>query len=195
MSNFIDLDSFYRDRETYPNENEYQISNQGVASWFRKSRSVTNLPQDPNTQPVDYVTSIRVKYLTLPYSDDLSEVPRVYIDFRSRDYKDINLISTIGGEHSQDKFICEFHKIQNDRNGDPLWIIYKCKMTQVMRFNRKDNVLLRISSRNGNTLPQQDDNIPSPPSSTKQSLVTFEIIPYTRDGRFDDHVTEPVFIS
>lgn len=192
MSTFIDLDSFWRNRENYPNENAYELTEQQTETWFRQSRSVRAFPQNPSTQPLLFVTTINIKYLTLPYTDELSRMPRIYVNFRSKRYADVHLIQAIDGKQSQAKFICVPDRIQTDNNDVPLWIHYRCTMEQTMRFENKDTIIFEITTRSGDILPQQDTSIPEPPDPLKQSLCTFELTPYIRDSDYDNHLTEPM---
>lgn len=192
MSTFIDLDSIWRDRDVYPNENNYELEPKQVETWFKSARSVRAFPQNPNTQPLEFATTINIKYLTLPYSETVSEFPRVYVNFRSKRYQDIHLINAIDGKQPYAKFICHLDRIQNDRNGNPLWIHYRCNMEQTMRFERGEPVLFQITTRDGTTLPQLDTSVPTPPDPTRQTLCTFELTPYIRDGDYDNHLVEPL---
>ena len=188
MANFIDLDSIWRDREIYPNENNYEVGSAQVDSWYKSSRAVRAYPQNPNTQPLEFATTVNIKYLTLPYSDTLSEFPRVYINFHSKRYADLNLISSIDGKQLDSKFVCVPEKIQNDVNGNPQWIHYKCLMEQTMRFVRGEPVLFQVITRNGSILSQLDTSVPDKPDPTKQTLCTFEVTPLIRDGSFSQDV-------
>ena len=191
MSTFIDLDSIFRDREVYPNEASYEVSENQVETWFKSSRSVRAHPQNPNTQPLEFATSIKIHYLATPYTEELADVPRLYVNFRSILYKDIHLIHAIDGRQPDAKFICSFEKIQNDSNGDPLWIHWKCSMEQVMRFRRGEPIFFEITTRSGTVIPQQDTDVPDDPDPTKQTLCTFETLPYIRDGDYDNHLVDP----
>lgn len=190
MATFVDLDSIFRDRESYPNPNNYQLSPKQVDTWFKRARTVRAYPQNPNTQPLEFATTVNIKYLTIPYSEDVVELPRIYINFRSDKYKDIYLINAIDGKHHDSKFICLPERVQNDRNGNPLWIHYKCQMEQTMRFERGSPILFQITTRNGTVLPSLDTTVPTAPDPTKQTLCTFEITPYIRDGDYDNHLVE-----
>ena len=147
MSTFIDLDSIWRDRDVYPNENNYELEPKQVDTWFKSARSVRAFPQNPSTQPLEFATTINIKYLTLPYSETLSEFPRIYVNFRSKRYKDIHLINAIDGKQPTAKFICNFDRIQTDRNGNPLWIHYRCNMEQTMRFERGEPAIFQVTTR------------------------------------------------
>lgn len=187
MSNFIHLDSIYRDRETYPNENNYQVVGKQLDSWFRAARNVTPLPPNPSTQPLNFVLAVNIRHLVLPYSADLAEMPLVFVDFHCKKYQDIHLVSAINGTQPDARFICSFDKIQNDSAGTtPLWIHYKCNIEQVMRFERGDDVSITFTTRSGAVLTQQDTSPPDDADPTKQSLITFELTPYLRDGDYSE---------
>lgn len=188
MSSFIDLDSIWRDREMFPNENKYGLTPNQIETWFRESRTVRAFPQEPSTRPVEFATTINMKYLSLPYTDILSTFPRIYVNFSCREYKDVRLINTIDGRLPEAKFICQFDKVQNDSAGNPIWLHYKCEMEQTMRFKRDDIITFELTSRNGSTLPQNDNPPNEEPNSNVQTLATFEVTPYIRDGDYDNHM-------
>jgi hypothetical protein len=192
MATFIDLDSVWRDRDSYPNENNYELGPKKIESWFKSARSVRAYPQNPNLQPLEFATTVNITYMTVPYSETVSEFPRLYVNFRSQKYKDIHLINTIEGRHMDAKFICVFDKIQSDRNGNPMWIHYKCDMEQTMRFERGEPIVLQITTRDGSVLPQLDTPPDQPPDPLKQNLITFEVTPYIRDGDYDNHLVQPL---
>lgn len=192
MATFIDLDSFWRDRETYPNENDYELSSNKIHTWFRAPRTVRSSPQYTGFSPLEFSTTVNIRYMTLPYTDDLAELPRIYVNFRSKHYKDVHLITSIEGKQMDSKFICVPEKVQNDSNGDPLWIHYKCLMEQAMRFNRGDPIVLQLTTRSGEVLPQQDSPPDQDPDPLKQSLITFEVTPYLRDGDYNHHMSSPI---
>ena len=191
MASFINLDSFYRDREVYPNENAYQVDARQTETWFAAARTTMSVAQNPSIKPREFATTVNIRYLSLPYTDDLAEMPIVFINFHSKEFKDIHLISSINGVQMDAKFVCRFDKIQNDRNGDPMWIHYQCNMEQTMRFKRGDPVVLSITTRSGNILPQQDTYVPTDADPTKQSQITFEITPYINDADYSNHTTTP----
>lgn len=180
------MDSFWRDRESYPNENDYELQPKQVETWFKSARTVRAFPQNPSTQPLEFSTTLNIKYLQIPYSETVAELPRIYVNFRSKKYKDIHLINAIDGKQPSAKFICVFERTQLDRNGDPIWIAYRCNMEQAMRFERGEPVIFQITTRNGTVLPQLDTSVPADPDPTKQTLCTFEVTPYLRDGSYND---------
>ena len=190
MSTFIDLDSIQRDREVYPNPFDYEVTANQIKDWFRGARSVRPFPQNPNTQPREFATTVNIRHLIFPYSALLADFPVVYIDFHSATYKDIHLIQTINGIHADSRFICSFDKIQNDQFGAPLWIHYKCNMEQTLRFKRDDPVVFRVTTRSESILPNPDTVVPDAPDPFKQTLCTFEITPYIRDGDYSESLQE-----
>lgn len=191
MATFIDLDSIFRDRENYPNPNSYELSPQQIKSWNRSARTVRAFPQGPNTKPLEFVTTINIRLMTLPYSEDLAALPRVYVKFNCHTYKDINLIQTINGVHSQALFICTPDRIQTDpaQGDEPAWIHYKCTMEQTIRFKRDDTVTIEFTTRSGDVLPNTDTLEPNPADPAQQSLITFELTPYIRDNDYSNHMT------
>ncbi len=190
MSSFIDLDSFWRDREAFPNPFKYNLQPSQVETWFKFARSVRAHPQNANVQPLEFATSVNIRHLTLPFNEDIVGLPRVYVNFRSQTYKDIHLISAIDGRQPNAKFICTFDKIQLDKDIRPAWIHYKCNMEQVMRFRRGVPVELEITTRNGTTIPGHDTSPPDDADPDQQTLCTFELTPYILDSNFDNHMTE-----
>lgn len=191
MANFIDLDSLYRDKEAYPNENNYELTPVQVREWFRKPREVRAFPQNPAKSPLEFVVTVNIKILTLPYTPALEDLPRIYVDFHSRRYPDVNLLSTIGGVHPTARFVCTLKKVQTDATGaNKLWAHYECNMEQTMRMMREDPVVIVFTSPDGQTLPSQDDPLPAPPNPFKQSYITFCVTSYLRDGDYMNHLTE-----
>lgn len=67
MSSFVDLDSFWRDRDAYPNPCQYELTPGQVALWTSSAREVRALPQNPNSRPLDFVDAISIISATLPY--------------------------------------------------------------------------------------------------------------------------------
>lgn len=194
MATFIDLDSIWRDRDTYPNACDYEVLPEQIKTWFRQAREVRAYPQNTNTRPQEFVTTVNIALLTLPFNEQLSILPRIYVDFHCRRYDDRYLISTIGGRQPEARFICILDRIQFDiDNITPLWIHYKSPMEQTLRFLRDDPVVFRITDRNGTVLPFFIDDDPTQPADpTQQSMVTFTITPYIRDSTYDNHAVAPI---
>jgi hypothetical protein len=197
MSTFVDLDSIWRDRITYPNPCDYVVTADKVQTWGQMSRSVMALPQNQNIRPLDFVNAVTVVALVLPYNTTLTGYPCVYVNMCCQEYKDEYLINTIGGILPRARFKCFFDKIQNNSSGDPTWIHYKCTMEQVMRYKRNSPVTLQITSRDGTILPFFDESVnpdyqDNEIDPTQQSLITFCVTPYIRDGSYTNQTIEPI---
>lgn len=194
MSNFIMIDSVHRDRENYPNENDYELTPSQVETWFRASRSVRAYPQNASTQPLEFVTDLEILSLIVPYTIAMSKVPVVFVNFRSSTYKDIRLIATINGTLSDAKFACYFDKIQYDDFNNPktpVWIHYRCPMVQTMRFVRDMPVTFQLFTRSGSIPPQQDNDLPDEPDPDKQTILTVQLVPYLRNSSWSGHSIVP----
>ncbi len=191
MSNYIDLDSFFRDRIDYPNENNFELTPQQVQTWFKSARAVKAYPSNPSLQPLEFATTVNVCTLVTPYTAQLASLPRIYLNFRSLKYDDQFLIYTIDGIHQEAKFILIIDRIQYSDINVPLWIHWKCpNMEQTMRFERSYPVLFKLTTRSGDILPQQDTIIPNTPNPFAQVMCTFQVTPYIRDGDYDNQMTD-----
>ena len=184
MASYIDLDSYYRDRDSYPNENDYYVQPEQVKNWVKQPRTTSSTSRGPQMRPLEFAVTIKIISIAVPYSVDIASFPRIYVDFRSQTYDDTRLIDCIDGRLPDSKFICNFDKIQYNSANVPTWIHYKCRMEQTMRFERGQPVFLRITGRSGIVLPQQDNPPEDNPDPTKQTLVTFRITPYDIEGDF-----------
>jgi hypothetical protein len=67
MSNHIELDSVFRDRQVYSNPCDYGVTAEQVATWIANPREVRALPQNPGERPLDYVSSLDLINAVLPY--------------------------------------------------------------------------------------------------------------------------------
>jgi len=191
MASYVDLDSIFRDRENYPNENNYQLLPQQTQKWFRAAREVRAFPSNPSLQPLEFATTVNIVQLTIPYTPELEAIPRLYINFRCLRYDDTRLIFCINGTHPEAKFVVFPHSIQKDSQGVPIWIHWKSTMEQTMRFDRSYPIQFQISTRDETILPQLDNVPEDVPNPLKQTLCTLEITPYIRDGDYDNHVVTP----
>ena len=72
-------------------------------------------------------------------------------------------------------------------------------MTQTMRFRRGDPIVFEIQQEvtllnepgfTFQTLKQQDTS--TVPDPTKQTYITFEFVPYIRDGDYDNQMLVPL---
>lgn len=195
MSNYIDLDSIWRDRIDYPNPANYQLTPGQVATWFKAARETRSSPPVPTTRSLEFVTSVHAEVLTLPYRAEMLDFPRVYMDFHCSSYDDKYLINSIDGRQASARFIFVLDKVQNGATGAPMWMHYKCTMDQVLRFRRDDPVVFRLLTRDGNVIPFYNDPDPLVPiDPTQQILATFTLTPYLKDAHYSNHSTETILI-
>ena len=189
MSSYIDLDSIWRDREVYISPANYELTPKQVESWYNHARQISGYHQNPTLHTQEFSTSVQLKYLTLPYSAELEDEPRIYVDVHSRKYRDRNLINAPDARQPDAKFICQLDNIQFDSNAQKKWMHYTCIMEQVMRWRRNDPIVIKITDRYGNVVNIVDNPLPDDPDPDKQTFLTLELIPYIRDGSYDNHMT------
>ncbi len=191
MASFIDLDSTNRDRKTYPNPSFYTVDTEHVRGWSKYHATVSPLPRNSNLNPYTSFATVRIKSLITPYTNALSSIPRVFVEFKCLTVKDIVGLRTMGGKHPDDNFVCDFGRIQTDNLGTPIWIHWICNMEQVMRFDLNSQVKIRISTPDDIVLPSVDSIAPIAPIVNAQTHATFEITPYIRDGDYSNHLAQP----
>src|SRR3990167_9319820 len=113
MSDYVHLDSSYRDRVQYPNPYNYTISAGKCGGWYKQPRQVKpNGNNQPSAQ--EFVVSIRPLDLTLPYSTAMTSVPYVYVDIHGQTYNDENLVRSINDSLKPVRFIFTNPSIQFD---------------------------------------------------------------------------------
>jgi hypothetical protein len=124
---------------------------------------------------------------------ELLKYPRIYLDIHSHTYNDTRFIRTIGGVLANARFILVIDKVHYDDNLMPIWIHYRPSREQVMRFKKNDTIVIKFMSRGGTTIPFFDESdLSLPLDPEKQSVLSFDVIPYLNDARFGNHMTEPV---
>ncbi len=67
MSNHIELDSLYRDRQAFTNPCDYDVTTEQLSTWMKWARDVRALPQNPGERPLDFVSSMNLISAILPY--------------------------------------------------------------------------------------------------------------------------------
>lgn len=187
MSNFIALDSTYRDRTLYPLPTEYTVRAQQLEGWFRSARAVRPHPQNPGTQPLDFVSVVEVKHLVTPWSAEIVVLPQLFLDIHSQGINDQYLVNMINGRNRDTRFVLVQDKTLVDQNGDPMWIVWKAHMQQTMRFKRDDELVFRLFTESGVTLQIVDLLPPDDPDPSLQVSALFEVTPFRRDGDYSNH--------
>ena len=189
MSSFVHLDSGLRDVNKYPNPADYVVNANQGSTWFKHARNVRAYPQEIPNRQYEFVTSIKLTHLVLPWTTELSTDPIVYVVFHSQKYKDRSLIFTISNAFPTITFVAEWDKTQTDASGNPIWIHYKCSMTQAIRWARDNPIQFQILLPATDTVPTIVDNVPPAlPNPAVQTLATFEEIPYIRDDEYSNHM-------
>lgn len=198
MSTYIDIDSQFRIRGTYPNPADFEVTASQVDTWFSSNRTTRPTAMNPASSPYEfstvvYLDRIIVPYVTTPF--DLSTEPRLYVDFHSKRYEDIRLINAIGGVHADAKFVCNFERYQEDSTNTRIWMQFKCDQHQVMRFRRKDPVMFRVTDRLGNVIPLDLVDDGPDPDPASQVMATFKITPYIIDGDYTNQLIQPITMN
>ena len=195
MSNYIDLDSIWRDRITYPNPADYVVTAGQIETWFSAARETRSAPPVPTSRALEFVTSVRLEKVTLPYDARMLDLPQIYMDFHCLSYDDKYLIASIDGIQASARFICVLDKVQSGSDGNPLWMHYRSPMDQVLRFRRNDPVVFRLMTRDATVIPYYNDPDPTVPADpNKQVLATFTLTPYLKDAHFANHSTETTLL-
>jgi len=167
MASYINIDTGKRvDKKNFRPGHFTITGNQG-SSWFRAPRTVSSNPSSMRHRADDFVTNISIDSFITPYQIDdstapginLADTPVLHLDFFTAGYNDIHLISAIEGENPDTKFILIQDEIQSNAAGDPVWIKWKSKMTQTMRFKRDGDLTFRVYDKDGNTIPFDDQNL------------------------------------
>jgi hypothetical protein len=187
MSNFIHLDSTYRDRQQYPNPASFRVNSKDLGGWASQARTVRALPANVPA-PLEFATSVRPLELTIPYNQAFIALPYLYVDFHTKTYDDQNLTYSINQTLRETRFVFTTPSIQYDGLGVPIWIRWFCSMEQVMRFKRNDDVIFKVTSDGSTPLTNLDTLIPNPIDLTKQIKCTWCITPYIRDGDYTNQL-------
>jgi len=196
MSNYIDLDSTHRKRDLYPNPCDYVVQSDQVSSWNRESRKVVSHSTRPGAKTTDFVQSIQIKHVILPYTDityhsqdgnvinsHTADLQRMYLNVYTERFNDKHLLSTIDNKVSKANFVLTQEKIQFDSSGDPAWIFFSSRMDQVMRFSRNESLVVQLRQEEGKIIIIEDMD---PVDKSLQTYVLIEVTPIIRDGDYND---------
>lgn len=210
MSNYLHLDSFYRKINSYPNPAEYSLDTDNLVGFNAEARTVRPTARDPRLRPEEFSTTLNLTEIIIPYyfdptlpagtgpgqldnpSNVSANLPNIYIDIHSDRYNDSFLTNTIDNSNPDIRFIATFGRVQLNNLGVPEWSHFApVHMPQVLRFRRNYPMTIRIFNRAGGTLPIIDFNPGDPDRPLRQTLMTYEIVPYIRDDEFSNHLIEP----
>lgn len=186
MSTTFFLDSIGRDTAEYENPAEYEIGAKDVIGWFAQHRQVNEMGSNPSGRVMNFVQTVEVQSLIIPYEASFHDLPMLFVDFdeSGSTNRSTRLIKSNTRIDPNTKFLMEFDKIQFDDAGNEKWIHYKGLNDQVIRFNGNHRLSVKITTRSGNVLPV---TVVDPKDPDVQTLITFTTVPYIRDGSYDNH--------
>ena len=162
--------------------------------------------------PPRYETTV-IKGRSDPITTHTADLQRIYLDVHTERYNDKNLLNSIDNKVPKARFVLTQENIQSDRNG-PKWVKFSARMDQVMRFSRHESLVIDILQEQGNTIfiddyttttgvfdpntkdielttPASPNEQPTPkyltPSKDRQTYILLELVPYYRDGDYNNH--------
>lgn len=218
MSIQVHVDSTWRNRREYESPADFAIPLDIVDSWKTVDRTVQAVKSCNQPQIVNALHTVKLLHITIPASavgtlitgatfvaDPIyqttqtglvADMPFIYVAFNSLNMRDDSLINTMeGGKNSANKslkqasFVCYLDKIQFKTGTTlPMWLQYKTPMLQSYRIDTKNNLRFRVFDNTGNTLIISDEVAPTFPDASHQINALFELTPYIRDDRYDNHL-------
>lgn len=164
MSTYINIDTGKRSDKRTTGPCEFELTSSQTSSWFRPPRMVREVSNNMHNRTHEFATTIGVCSFVTPYEINdtpirLDTTPVLYLDIHSRGYNDIHLVSSIDGLDPDTKFVLVQDEIQNDDAGNPVWIRWKSKMRQSMRFKRDGDFVFRLYDKDGVTIPIDDQEL------------------------------------
>lgn len=229
MTTTFHINSYHRNRAQYPNPCDFGFGGK-IGRWDKKSPKVTSNVASSSlgrsgafsssgnqlmtTYAEDYVSSLKLKSLIVPYAGNIVEAngaetyptPQIYVTLSQS-----GISSSSGGEPlgsirgietgSGFDYFCvsfvtqiAFDKCIRDTAGDIIFCVYEPLNTQIATFRRdKDfRITLRLQSQLDQleTCNVADNAPPADPDKLLQTRITFEEIPYIRDGEYSNHELE-----
>lgn len=211
MSTHLHFDSRWRDRSNPENTNpaEFTISPEIAMGWNTTNRTVQAVRPHDKYQVTNIVHSIKLLRMTIPYSASyIEDTPFLYVQLSSfSNTPDKKLIHTLENGKiinktpplltapptgytkvttrlSEATFVVHFDKTQGT---GPEWIQFKSDMTQTYRLDLKNGMKFRVFTPDGITIPITDATYPADITPAKQVEALFEVTPYVREDRYDNH--------
>jgi len=199
MATYIDLDSSYRNRATYPNPADYIVEDNQVKDWIREPRQVTAMSNRPGNKVIEFMQTVEIEGFTMPYTaitytdatgtvinTHTADLQRIYVDIHTVRYNDLRLIQTIDDKLNKARFVLLQDKIQRDSADQPFLIQYRThRMDQAMRFSRNEPIKFSVMQERGFVINIADNG--QAPDPTKQIWVNLSIKPYYRDAEYSNH--------
>lgn len=199
MATYIDLDSYYRDRITYPNPANYVVEDGQTRDWIREARQVNAYSNRPGNKVIEFMQTVEIEGFTLPYTDisytdstgtvvntHTADLQRIYLDVHSLRYNDLRMIQTIDDKLNKARFVLLQDKIQLNSLGQPYLIQYRThRMNQAMRFSRNEPLKFTVMQERGFVINIPDDGEDINPQL--QTWCNLRIEPYYRDADYSNH--------
>lgn len=199
MATYIDLNSYYRDRDTYPNPANYVVESNDVKDWIREARQVNANSNRPGNKVIEFMQTVEINGFTLPYTaityvdgtgttinTHTASLQRIYLDVHSLQFNDLRMIQTIGDRLNNARFVLVQDKIQYDSANQPYLIQYKTvHMNQAMRFSRNGPLKFVVMQELGYTINIADNG--QTPDPALQVWCNLRIEPYYRDADYSNH--------
>lgn len=166
---YIDIDSTYRDREQFPDPNNFIVNFDNL---------VYSGSQYGQTQYVNY--QIKLENLIIPnldiyengvLSDNIKTFPYLYVEFGNVN----NISSTIYSNNSNSRHCIFKVPVTDDSyNTQSSFLTLKCNMIQTIKYKPNSDHKLTIRLPNGEVLKYlADDLLPNPPNRLLQTSATF----------------------
>jgi len=211
MSTQLHVDSTWRNRSEYPNPADFIIPVDIVKDWRTVDRTVQAVRPHDKLQATNMSHTVKMLNFTIPSvaiahtvtnatiqgvkivtttTIGVLDAPFLYIALQPANMtNDTKLINTLeGGKNSNNKtlkdavFVAYYDKTQNN------WLQYKCNMLQSYRLDMTKQLSFRVFDNTGQTIQITDTAPPEFPDASVQINALFEITPYIRDDRYDNHI-------
>ena len=199
MATYIDLDSYNRNRDTYPNPADYVVEDCQVQDWIREARQVNAYSNRPGNKVIEFMQTVEIEGFTLPYTaitytdstgtvnnTHTADLQRIYLDVHSLRYNDLRMIQTIDDKINKARFVLLQDKIQLNSLGQPYIIQYRThRMNQAMRFSRNEPLKFTVMQEQGFVINIPDIDVVINP--LLQTWCNLRIEPYYRDAEYSNH--------
>lgn len=122
----------------------------------------------------------------------LLRLPKIYVNIsiENSTMRDQDTLASIENHHRNDKFVMRLDVVQNDEDGQGLWLHYISTIPQMFRFKIGEPLRIQISDRRGVAIDVFNDSATSTtyPDPLKQTTLTFRITPLIQDNAYYNEV-------
>ena len=175
MSTYIDIDSSKRDLSRYPNPASYTFHAVQIGHWPLHPRRVSGNVFDPEEHVKGMYESVKAKNILIPAVDytyidehgitrtgNTMSLQKIYLDIHTVNFNHTNSINSAhpidptgvvrNDRTGSSKFILYRNDIQLDENDQPRYLKFETDMDQVLRFERRKEIVVRLSQEDGHTI-------------------------------------------